>query len=258
MPALKKYPRTPHLKGSRGPRMDDDIPFSRLAGRDLVVEEKLDGANCAVSFSRAGDLMLQSRGHFLTGGPRERHFALLKTWASRHQMDLHEALGARYVMFGEWLYAKHTVYYDRLPHYFLEFDLLDTRSGQFLCTDRRATLLADLPVTSVPVLWRGRAKNAGELAGRIGRSLFKGPDWQDHLVAAARARGLDVARARRETDPSIAMEGLYIKVEQQGVVRERCKYVRRDFLDRVFASRSHWRARPLIPNRLRPDVDLFA
>ena len=76
-----KYPRTPHLEGSRLQPGDEDlsqIPFSEIAGRNLAVEEKCDGANSAVSFSADGELLLQSRGHYLTGGYRERHYALMK------------------------------------------------------------------------------------------------------------------------------------------------------------------------------------
>ncbi len=50
----------------------------------------------------------------------------MKAWAGAAQRELREALGGRYVMYGEWLYAKHTVFYDALPHYFFEFDVLDT------------------------------------------------------------------------------------------------------------------------------------
>jgi len=43
------------------------------------------------------------------------------------------------------------------------------------------------------------------------------------------------------------MEGLYVKVEEEGVVRGRYKYVRASFLQAVFASESHWMDRPIIP-----------
>ena len=101
-----KYPRTPHLAGSRLQPGDEDlsqVPFSCLAGRRLTVEEKVDGANSAVSFGPEGQLLLQSRGHYLTGGWRERHYALFKTWAQAHQGALRSALGSRYVLYGEWL-----------------------------------------------------------------------------------------------------------------------------------------------------------
>lgn len=78
---LIKYPRTQHLAGSRLQPGDEDlrqIPFSEIAGRHLVVEEKIDGANSALSFDEHGNLLLQSRGHYLTGGYRERHYNLFK------------------------------------------------------------------------------------------------------------------------------------------------------------------------------------
>ena len=40
-------------------------------------------------------------------------------------------------MFGEWMYAKHTVFYDALPHYFMEFDIYDREKKEFLDTKRR-------------------------------------------------------------------------------------------------------------------------
>ncbi len=124
MDVIFKYPRTAHIEGSGLQAGDDDLDvlsFRALEGRHLVVEEKMDGANSAVSFTPQGELRLQSRGHYLTGGPRERQFDLLKAWARRYAGELRGVLGARYVLYGEWLYAKHTIYYSDLPHYFMEF-----------------------------------------------------------------------------------------------------------------------------------------
>jgi hypothetical protein len=53
------------------------------------------------------------------------------------------------------------------------------------------------------------------------------------------------------------MEGLYIKAEEDGQVVGRYKFVRADFLAAVFAAEGHWLDRPIIPNLLRDDVDLF-
>ena len=128
-----KYPRTPHIQGSRLQPGDEDLrqrPFSDIADRHVVLEEKIDGANTAVSFTADGELRLQSRGHFLTGGYRERHYNLLKQWGAVHRDSLHAVLGDRYIMYGEWMYAKHSIYYDALPHYFMEFDILDRETGQ--------------------------------------------------------------------------------------------------------------------------------
>ncbi|HEU5226173.1 MAG TPA: RNA ligase family protein, partial [Ktedonobacteraceae bacterium] len=118
MSEIYKYPRTPHLEGSGIQRGDEDLQVASLrilAGRHLIVEEKMDGANSAISFDANGKLFLQSRGHYLVGGPREAQFHLFKTWAHRYTTELWEALTDRYVMYGEWLYAKHTIFYTDLP-----------------------------------------------------------------------------------------------------------------------------------------------
>jgi hypothetical protein len=73
------------------------------------VEEKIDASNSGISFGASGQVLLQSRGHFLGGGPREKQLGLFKSWTSCHRWELWAALGVRYVMYGEWVYAKHTI-----------------------------------------------------------------------------------------------------------------------------------------------------
>jgi hypothetical protein len=228
---ILKYPRTPHIAGSRIHPEDEDLNVigrEVLEGLSLVTEEKLDGSNSGISFDDGRSLILQSRGHALTGGPRERQFNLLKRWANHHVAALREILGRRYVMYGEWLYARHTIAYDQLPHYFLEFDIFDRENSEFLSTERRAALLAGGPVLSVPVLATG---SVGRIDSYIGRSRFSSVEL---------------------------MEGLYLKQEQDGRVIARYKYVRLDFLQAVADSDSHWMDRSIEPNLLTDGVDLFA
>jgi hypothetical protein len=253
MDSIRKYPRTRHLLDSRPQPGDEDLDtagFIEIAGRHLVFEEKVDGANAAISFDRDGRLRLQSRGHYLTGGPRERHFALFKSWAATMRDALWPVIGHRFVVYGEWLYAKHTIFYDALPHYFLEFDALDLETDRFLATPDRRRLLEGLPILSVPVLHAGPVVSPAALTALIGPSAFKTAAWRDHLGEAARKPPHDPARVQRQTDPSTLMEGLYIKVEEDGAVAERFKYVRRDFLSAVADQASHWQSRPILPNRL--------
>jgi hypothetical protein len=261
MNRLYKYPRTPHLAGSQPQPGDEDlsvISLNHLKGERLIVEEKLDGANSALSFSRDGQLLLQSRGHFLDGGPRERHFGLLKAWAGCHQVALREALGSRFIMYGEWLYAKHTIFYDHLPHYFFEFDLFDKERELFLTTDERQRLLQGLPLRSAPVLFSGSVGSGKQLRLLIRNSDFQSSRWREVLREVCASRKLDAERALRETDHSGLMEGLYLKVEEGGRVTERFKFVRSSFLQAVDESGDHWLNRPIIPNQLREGVDIFA
>ncbi len=261
MDRIYKYPRTPHLEGSRfqpGDEELDCLPFSQLAGRFIVVEEKLDGANSGISFDSAGSLLLQSRGHYLDGGARERQFGLLKTWASAHQQALWELLGDRYVLYGEWLYAKHTIFYDALPHYFFEFDMLDAQSGEFLATDRRHKLLQGSPLVSVPVLWSGEAKSLAHLQSLVRTSLYKSDEWRERLRETCHENKQKHELVQQQTDDSDLAEGLYLKVEENGRVVERYKFVRASFLQAVEESGGHWMERPILPNRLRAGSDLFS
>lgn len=263
-PPMHKYPRTPHLAGSRLQPGDHDLdqaPLDALRGAYVVVEEKLDGANAGVSLGDDGRVRLQSRGHILTGGPRERHFDLFKRWAACHAATLARVCADGATLYGEWLYAKHTIFYDQLPHYFLEFDLRD-RDGRFWSTARRAAHLAACGaaavVRQVPVLWAGVVDDPAALPALVAPSRYKSPRWRGALAAAAATAEVDPEVAARETDPADHGEGLYLKVEDADHVLARYKWVRASFLTSVLDSGSHWLARPIVPNQLAADVDLFA
>ncbi|MFY1862748.1 RNA ligase family protein [Achromobacter xylosoxidans] len=259
---LFRYPRTPHLEGSRlqeGDHGHDHVPYRELRGLRLVVEEKLDGANTGISFSPAGDLLLQSRGHYLAGGGRERQFNFIKAWAQAHAGWLLQRLEDRYVMYGETLSKKHSVFYDALPHHFFEFDVLDRRTGQFLSTAARRELLAGGPVLSVPVLYDGLAPaRLADLKALLRPSLAKTARWRDAFEATVRREGLDLALAWKQCDKSDLSEGLYLKVEADGQTLGRYKWVRADFVQAILASEKHHSEQPYVPNQLAPGVDLYA
>ncbi len=257
---FQKFPRTRHIEGSRHQMgdLENDKPISELVGRHLVVTEKIDGANCGLSFDTAGNLLLQSRGQYLSGGAREKHFDLLKTWAFAHSDRLRATLGQRYVMFGEWLYAKHTVYYDRLPHYFLEFDVYDRKTARFLSTLARRQLLGGLPIMPVPLLHEGHLASPGDLQGLLGTSGFKSTVWWNSLMEEAARSGNRAEFVERQTEKSDLAEGLYVKLEHGGYAQERFKFVRGDFLQAIEAADGHWLDRPILPNRLLDHVDIFA
>ncbi|WP_238876517.1 RNA ligase family protein [Achromobacter xylosoxidans] len=259
---LFRYPRTPHLEGSRlqeGDHGHDHVPYRELRGLRLVVEEKLDGANTGISFSSAGDLLLQSRGHYLVGGGRERQFNFIKAWAQAHADWLLQRLEDRYVMYGETMSKKHSVFYDALPHHFFEFDVLDRRTGAFLSTAARRELLAGGPVLSVPVLYDGLAPaRLADLKALLRPSLAKTARWRDAFEATVRREGLDLALAWKQCDKSDLSEGLYLKVEADGQTLGRYKWVRADFVQAILASEKHHSEQPYAPNQLAPGVDLYA
>jgi len=251
---ILKYPRTQHLQGSRLGEGDEDlrqIPFDEIFGKHIVIEEKIDGANSAISFNDEGELFLQSRGHYLNGGYNERHYNLMKQWANNNKDLFFSVLGSRYIMYGEWMYAKHTVFYDALPDYFMEFDIYDREKGIFLDTESRQKITEQMKIVySVPVLAQGVFKSKEAILSYLGNSNYITENHIDVLRKLSEKQGLDVERQVRETDPSLTMEGLYIKVESDGEVKQRVKFVRNSFYQCVNASGSHWQQRPIIPNQL--------
>ncbi|MDO9435512.1 RNA ligase family protein [Hydrogenophaga sp.] len=259
---LARYPRTPHLQGSRlqdGDDASDQMPLARLAGQRVVIEEKLDGGNCGLSFSEGGDLLLQSRGHYLVGGGSERQFNWLKPWAQAHAERLLARLEDRWVLYGEAMYAKHSVFYDRLPHLLLEFDLLERASGKFLSTPRRKELLQGLPIVSVPVLYEGpMPTDPKQLKKLVYRSLAKSRQWRERFERQVAREGLPLDLTWQQTNAQDESEGLYLKVENEDFVEARFKWVRPGFTQTILDSGSHHLARPMLPNLLADGVDLYA
>src|SRR5882724_13521184 len=96
-----KYPRTPHLFGSRG--TDDDKHLGQqesldfIADPSLVVEEKLDGTNVGIHFTSAGRLVLQCRGHEITAGMHAQYDPF-KQWAVGNRPGLEAMLGDRFLL----------------------------------------------------------------------------------------------------------------------------------------------------------------
>jgi hypothetical protein len=255
-----KYPRTQHIEGSRLQQGDEDleqVPFKFLIGKNIVIEEKVDGASTGISFDEQEKLYLQSRGHFLTGGPRELQFTLFKQWANTHKELWNIALGDQYIAYGEWLGKKHSVYYDKLPHYWMEFDVLDKKTNKFLDTDSRNNLLKGMPYVSVPVLWRGICTKELNLADFIKPSLYKSPIWKENLKNISDELGYNWDVINKHTDASNLAEGVYIKWEEDGEVKGRFKYVRHDFVSLIVANDEHHFNLPPVPNKLDHNINIF-
>ena len=239
---FKKFPRTPHLFGSKG--TDDDKHLNQadsqrfLDDESLIVEEKVDGTNVGIHFTANGQLVLQCRGHLITEGMHPQ-YDLFKQWAAVQRPMLEERLGDQYLLFGEWVYAKHSIHYRALSHYFLEFDIFDKQAGEFLSLERRLAIMDGSSLQTVPVVHTGRIDRA-DLLNLIGPSAF---DSEFENPFTGRLDHL--------------MEGLYLRTEALGVVTGRAKCVRPEFVEKIKQS-THWQQQPLVPNLLRDDVDIWS
>ena len=237
-----KYPRTPHLFGSKGTDDDkhlDESESTRFISDDsLIVEEKLDGTNVGIHFSEDGEMILQCRGHLITEGMHPQ-YDLFKQWVAVKRLVLEQRLENRFILFGEWVYARHSVAYLQLTHYFFEFDIYDKQKQAFLDLEQRLTLLAASGIQTVPVIHSGSLERS-DLEGLIGPSQF-GSQFDNPLT--------------KRTDN--LMEGLYLRTESDGAVTGRAKFVRPEFVEKIKQS-THWQHQSMVPNELADGVDIWS
>lgn len=247
-----KLPRTLHIEGSRlkpGQIDPEAVKFSKLRGEFLVVEEKVDGSGVSLCYD--GGLKLYHRGTEITFGSRGREFLSLYHWAIHHIDDLYWLLKERYVMFGEWMKCKHHIFYDRLPHFFLESDVYDRQNDLWLSTKARQELFKDVDfIRHVPVLKQGEFKKLGDLTKLITRSAYQSEHWASLLWKTSEIMEFNLEHTLHHTDKSGLMEGLYIKHEDEQRVLGRYKYVRYEFVDGIVNPGVHWKDLEPIDNLL--------
>jgi len=217
-----KFPSTPHLATLPGVVIRDDKVLSE-SGRDeflqhdLVFEEKVDGANLGISFDSEGNIRAQNRGSYLHL-PGSGQWKKLDQWLMLRTDSLFEYLSDRYILFGEWCYAQHSIFYDRLFDWFLGFDLYDKQVGKFLSADRRDELLRKMGIVQVPVIVRGR---------------FTYPELKKLL-----------SESKLTNQPA---EGLYLRFDKDDWLVQRAKLVRPEFIQSV---EQHWSHTAVKPNQL--------
>ncbi|KIP03202.1 hypothetical protein PHLGIDRAFT_252469 [Phlebiopsis gigantea 11061_1 CR5-6] len=225
--ALFKFPRTPHLLNLGAATDDDQIDdtFGPTPSTHVVITEKVDGAN--MGFSLSADrthIIVQNRSHYVTPSSHAQ-FKKLGTWVDSHRADLHKVLDRdpffpqRYVLFGEWLAATHSVSYSRLPDWFLAFDLYDRSTKSWADRVTLTAVLADTNIKVVPVLYQGPMPDEDTLKGMVQR--------QSHYTEGR-------------------LEGVYVKIERGGQAVGRGKVVRGDFI----AGNEHWTKGPLHTNQV--------
>ena len=231
------YPRTFHLFGSKvasGDKMLSARETDELLARKDVTfywESKLDGSNVAISVVD-GIAKAQNRSHFLDQRVHPQYF-LLKNWVSTFGDVLKDVLSDRYVMFGEWCYAVHTIKYSSLKHYFNEFDIWDRETSKFLGTPERKAKIGWLEemgvLAQVPVVHVGNI-NINQARKMMDHKPYYGEDKP---------------------------EGLYVKVEKDGEVIERYKLVRDEFIQSIIDGGDHWASKPIEVQKLAEGVDIF-
>lgn len=133
-----EYPRIPHLIG-RSNLYDDDIEVNIKYGFDAYVQEKVDGSNCGISWAADGPI-LRNRKHVLRKGfpcttPAKMQFVPAWNWLHEREDDLRNIMynwEGQVTIYGEWMFAKHSIGYEKLPDYFLAYDIWSCDEKKFI------------------------------------------------------------------------------------------------------------------------------
>ena len=109
-----------------------------LKESNIIIEEKVDGANIGISIDKDYNIKVQNRSHFVNSSSHKQ-FSTIDTWLEQHSQEIFQILDppGKYILFGEWLFAKHSVAYTKLPDYFLAFDILDVEKKEYLNVNER-------------------------------------------------------------------------------------------------------------------------
>ena len=245
---LVKYPRTAHLfdTGGTATTADDlvlsenDAVVTALCNGDtcIVIEEKLDGANLGILFDPlTGQILVQNRSHFISSGEHAQ-FSRITEWIEQHRGALHHILctddyvqrGQR-ILHGEWLAARHSVPYHRLPGFFVAYDIFVKNEDKFFSRKRFHTVMKESGIPVAPVLESrifGPYTSREARAGRFRSELFA---------------FLDSKSAFRNDEGTV--EGIVLRVDDPESLwnQHRYKIVRPDFVRGC--NDGHWQSRTI-------------
>lgn len=259
VPVLSCFPRTAHLLNTGGTAVssDDlilsgDSSFCHEFGNgttEAIVEEKIDGANLGFSLSVSGKILVQNRSHYISGGDH-RQFGPLKQWICEHLSSLKKILTTTHheqraasqglILFGEWCVARHSLPYNKLPGYFIAFDIYDRRERKFYSRRRFHGVLRHSGMPCAPVI---SVKKFGPFPEPIPEKHEKTKKERKDTSFESYLRLLLQTKSRFRTDGG-TIEGVVIRIDDENAewLEHRAKVVRPDFIRGIT---EHWARRAI-------------
>lgn len=167
---MKKYNRTYHFPWSSG-TSDDKIAKSidSLLNRPIVLTEKCDGSNVCLEAESCF-----ARSH--SGPPTHESFDLFKAFHASIKHLIPKGLQ----IFGENLYALHSIPYDALPNYLIIFNVRDSNTNTWLSWEEVEMWAEELGVPTAPILFKGKVPTSEELKKLILSFMAKQSCYSAH------------------------------------------------------------------------------
>jgi len=152
------YWRIPHFNKEISNMTHDDIELESPIDLPLecFIQEKVDGANMGVSWQDGP--ILRNRNHILKKGyikrdtPAKLQFRPAWNWLHKHEDEIKMISDLCYspiTIYGEWMLAKHSIYYDKLPDLFLAYDIWCAEDQEFLSPEVVTDLLSKTSISYI-------------------------------------------------------------------------------------------------------------
>lgn len=150
-------------------------------GDNIVVQEKIDGANFSIRYDEESDsIKAFSRKKLLDLGNNLRG---AWEWSQKLDKDLvHSVLGSTLVLFGEWLVSHTIVYPDAKYQNAYFYDVWDTETETYLTQDRVDDIVRQLELIYVPVFFKGEFQSWEHLKQFVGRTDLGGENGEGIVV----------------------------------------------------------------------------
>lgn len=193
MTAPPPYPRIPHLMSGRGTRDDRVLnlhELDALLAHDVLVEEKLDGANVVI-WLEDGRVECALRSG-LGGQDRGRQLGPLRAWLAGRSESFRELLGER-ALYAEWLLVAHGTRYDALTSYLVGLDLWSPTSG-FSAPDVRDQRFLRAGIAGPPELYRGAIDSVNRLESLLGVSRAGSEPMEGIIIRALEGQEPRIAK----------------------------------------------------------------
>jgi len=127
-----------------------------LLFKDIVyIFEKIDGANSGI-YKQNGIITLQKKGSECDLSHLQYSF-FTNEWFFNNQEKL-EKLPDNIVVYGELMRCVHTIKYDKLPDWFIVFDIYDLKQDKYLIWEEVERICKECGLHTVPLLFKGKIK----------------------------------------------------------------------------------------------------
>jgi len=179
----------------------------------VEVTEKMDGANVGIIRHKKGWILQKRRG--LADEGIHAQYSFFWNWARLNEERI-MSIPVGWIIYGELMFARHHIYYDQLPSYFLCFNVWN--GEEFIPKENQ-------PFQTVPTLYRGN---------ELTMEMLDKWAFEKSVYSSENLR-----------------EGVYVKNYKHQLLG---KLVRAEFMKELDEDEDHWMMQKLVKNKLADGV----